>query len=159
MAERKNRGEFAPLSAPPTRGPMGLLDSFRRLFTGSDSTPDQGRGGLITTEEQAAAARWLEAMKSGKLNELCRGPFDVVIERRTVQLFPPAEQPATRDRLAARLAPDGLLISHQHMGRWKPGEPRTHFAQAWAADRGFSIQGFRLANDTGRTARLVFTTG
>jgi hypothetical protein len=90
--------------------------------------------------------------------EHCPGPFDVVIERRTVQLFPESERPAALDRLAARLTPQGLLISHQHRGAWKPPEPRTHFAEQWMSDRGFNHYS-RETVDSQRTARLILTTG
>jgi hypothetical protein len=65
---------------------------------------------------------------------VCPGPFDVVIERRTVQLFRDDEEKhAAMDRLAARLGDRGLLVGHQHSGGRKsrerisrqPGPPVT----------------------------------
>ena len=91
--------------------------------------------------------------------DLCPGPFDVVIERRTVQLFPPAEQSAALDRLAARLAPGGLFVSHQHHGGWRPDQPRQHYASTWATEHGFTLDGASGADGGGRVARLVYTTG
>jgi len=91
--------------------------------------------------------------------DLCPGPYDVVIERRTVQLFPSAEQPTALDRLAARLAPGGLFVSHQHSGGWQPEDPRTHFAADWAAARGFATDDRQAAGPEGRRAQLVFTSG
>jgi len=90
--------------------------------------------------------------------DLCPGPFDVIVERRTVQLFPEREQPTALERLAARLTPRALLVSHQHHGGWRPNEPRSHFADEWAADHGFMIDR-GSAHTNARVARLVFTTG
>jgi hypothetical protein len=70
---------------------------------------------------------------------LCPGPFDVVIERRTVQLFQPAERAAALERLVARLQTPGTLVSHQHNGGWKPGDDRTHYAASWLTSRGFIV--------------------
>jgi hypothetical protein len=90
--------------------------------------------------------------------DLCPGPFDVIVERRTVQLFPQREQPTALERLAARLTPRALLVSHQHHGGGRPNEPRSHFADTWAADQGFTIDRGG-ADVNARVARLVFTTG
>jgi SAM-dependent methyltransferase len=83
---------------------------------------------------------------------VCPGPFDCIIERRTVQLLPDRE--LALDRLAARLAPKGLLISHVHNGAWRPGVSREHFAQRWAPERGFSRN-----DDAERAVMLQVTTG
>jgi len=93
--------------------------------------------------------------------ELCPGPFDVVIERRTVQLFPEAERPAALERLVARLADHGTLVSHEHRGCWRFDEPCTHFAETWLAERGFDLNawGSEMPASEARLARLVFTSG
>ena len=57
---------------------------------------------------------------------VCPGPFDVVIERCTLQLFPPTERGSALDALADRLRPDGIFVSHCHNGGWRPDEPRVH---------------------------------
>lgn len=89
--------------------------------------------------------------------DICPGPYDVVIERRTVQLFATEEQADAMDRLAARLAEHGLLMSHQHVGIPRPDQ--WHFAADWAADRGF-VRAERAPWKPGvRVARLIFTTG
>jgi hypothetical protein len=92
---------------------------------------------------------------------LCPGPFDVVIERRTVQLFPEAERMAALERLLARLADRGTFVSHEHQGMWKPGNARGHFAEAWLANRGFALQTENPGTPDGepRLAHLVFSTG
>jgi hypothetical protein len=93
--------------------------------------------------------------------ELCPGPFDVVVERRTVQLFPRTERPAALERLVARLADRGAFVSHEHQGGWRPGASRTHFAEAWLTERGFALDGWgsEMPAAEGRIARLVFTSG
>jgi len=45
---------------------------------------------------------------------ICPGPFDVVLERKTLQLFPDADRPAAMRALAARLAAPGIFFSHTH---------------------------------------------
>ena len=90
--------------------------------------------------------------------EHCPGPFDVVIERRTLQLFPAAERSAALDGLAARLAPGGLLVSHHHAGSWKPPEPRTHFAAEWATPRGF-LRHENAESPASQSAWLIYSSG
>ena len=94
--------------------------------------------------------------------DVAPGPFDVVIERCTVQLFPPALQEAAFDALSARLTSAGLLISHQHAGAWRPHEPRDHFANAWIAAGRFGFTGSDLSagvTPTEKRAELIFTSG
>jgi hypothetical protein len=93
---------------------------------------------------------------------VCPGPFDVVLERRTLQLFPVNLQLEALERLVARLAPRGTFVSHQHSGGWRPGEVTTHFAEAWLAARGFSIRrdpGRQEDEMPDRVAHLLFSTG
>jgi SAM-dependent methyltransferase len=93
-------------------------------------------------------------------SDTCPGPFDVIIERRTAQLFPSEERSVFLQALATRLAPDGLLVSHCHDACWKPGTDRQHTSEDWlrAAD-------WQIWNQTpgdasqGRTAWLFVTTG
>jgi len=89
---------------------------------------------------------------------VCPGPFDVVIERRTLQLFPPEERPVALDALSARLAVHGILLSHCHDGAWRPPEPREH-----ALEELFRQRGWTIGRDDGapgeRAAWLVLSTG
>ncbi|MEO8520124.1 MAG: hypothetical protein ABI603_02110 [Acidobacteriota bacterium] len=91
--------------------------------------------------------------------DVCCEIFDAAIERRTVQLFPDAEQNLALDRLAGRLAPRALLVSHQHRGNWKPGSPREHFASGWLDKSDFVSYRETDAETAARVARLVYTTG
>ena len=95
---------------------------------------------------------------------VCPGPFDAVIERRSVQLFRGAEQGVALERLAARLGPRGVLVSGQHNGGWRPGTPRVHFAQDWAQSHGFAIKRWKSADPAElhtlpRVACLFYTSG
>jgi len=91
---------------------------------------------------------------------ICPGPFDVIIERRTLQLFGDEKEPAL-EALAARLATPGILLSQWHHGAWRPHEPRTHPLEQWFVDNGWPLYpgGDEGADFTGRVAWLEFTTG
>ena len=91
----------------------------------------------------------------------CPGPFDVVIERRTLQLLGPDDQQQGLAMMEARLASRGMVVSHQHNGGWRPDEPRTHFAAAWADGRGYlRWRGNSSDGDQApRLAHLYYTTG
>ena len=91
--------------------------------------------------------------------ELCPGPFDAVIERRTLQLFPADQQVEALARLEARMAPRVLFVSHQHSGAWKPEEPRAHYARDWVTERGFTEERSPDGPSAVRAAWLIFTTG
>ena len=45
---------------------------------------------------------------------ICPGPYDVVLERKTLQLFPPEQQPAAIRAVADRVANPGIFYSHSH---------------------------------------------
>lgn len=93
--------------------------------------------------------------------EICRGPFDVVIERRTVQLFRDGAQEAL-DHLTRRLATPGTFVSHNHDGGWRPGKPRVHHAEEWLRSHGFEFPTTREGQEVAhapRVARLVYTSG
>jgi hypothetical protein len=91
---------------------------------------------------------------------LCPGPFDAVIERRTLQLFPEDQRGAALDALAQRLKPDGLFFSHCHDGGWRPPDEPVHQVERFFRDRGWVIwkQG-QSPSHTGRVAWLEMSTG
>jgi len=94
--------------------------------------------------------------------DICAGPFDVVIERRTLQLFEDVDRISGLDRLVARLGARGVFVSHQHYGGWRPGEPRTHYAEAWLKSRDFVLRSERKSDEydsAPRLACLMFSTG
>src|SRR5215210_3484590 len=51
---------------------------------------------------------------------MCPGPYDVIVERKTLQLFPEAERPAAVAAVVARLSENGLFLTHSHNGGWRP---------------------------------------
>jgi hypothetical protein len=58
---------------------------------------------------------------------VCPGPYDVIIERKTLQLFPDEERPRALRAVLARLSPQGILLTHCHDGCWRPpAAPRHH---------------------------------
>jgi hypothetical protein len=89
------------------------------------------------------------------------GPFDAVVERRTLQLFPATERLAALDRLVKRLSNRGVFVSQQHVGCWKPGDDRTHYAESWLTSRGFVIASRKAPRESGaaRLACLTFSSG
>jgi len=99
--------------------------------------------------------------RTGDLSDadVCTGPFDVVIERRTLQLFKREEQLAALDRLAARMSPRAFFVSHEHRGAWRPDQIRKHFALDWARERGFVQSHVPDADSADRLCQLFFSTG
>jgi SAM-dependent methyltransferase len=84
---------------------------------------------------------------------VCPGPFDVVIERRTLQLFPDDELPAVMQAVAGRLAPRGVFFSHCHDGRWKPPATPRNRPGDWFVDKGWT----RWHGETPLTGRVAWT--
>jgi len=91
---------------------------------------------------------------------VCPGPFDVIIERRTVQLFRGQELGAALQALARRLRHDGLFCSHCHDGGWRPPARPVHAAESWFQEHGWTIwRGGRGSAPPGRVAWLSMSTG
>lgn len=92
---------------------------------------------------------------------LCAGPFDVVIERRTLQLFSKAERPQAMQAVANRLARRGIFYSHCHDGWWKPPAPQNHATEGWFLEQGWPVWRGWTGRTTveGRVAWLLTTTG
>ena len=90
--------------------------------------------------------------------ECCPGPYDVVIDRLTLQLFSDEYKPKTLQTVANRLAPRGIFFSQSHNGGWKPPEPCIHANEWWFRAEGWPIwrSGGQL---TTRVAWLLTTTG
>ncbi len=68
---------------------------------------------------------------------VCPGPFDVVIERRTLQLFDDGARERALEAVTSRVATPGLFVTHAHLGGWRPGMPRTHPAEKWLRKSGW----------------------
>jgi hypothetical protein len=91
---------------------------------------------------------------------VCSGPFDVVIERRTLQLFQGADKTTALDRLVARLGDQGTFVSQEHQGAWRPCDVRMHYAEARLKALGFVIGSHRTRDKAAaRLAYLMFSTG
>jgi SAM-dependent methyltransferase len=89
---------------------------------------------------------------------MCPGPYDVVIERKTLQLYPDEERPGAMKAATDRLASRGLFFSHCHDGGWCPPARPRHHIEPW-----FVAEGWKFLSDdrplTGRVAWLFTTTG
>jgi len=85
---------------------------------------------------------------------LCRGPYDVVLERRTLQLYSDEDRPAAMRALADRLGSTGIFFSHSHRNpRFRQGYPCDWFNdERWPHVR----PDVKL---TGRAAWLFSTSG
>ena len=88
------------------------------------------------------------------------GPFDVIIERCTAQLYFNHGIGNILDALAKRLDKNGIFLSHCHDGRWKPpGEPR-HFSKFWFQENEWTLwNGSPGRKPSGRVAWLSTSTG
>ncbi len=90
--------------------------------------------------------------------ECCPGPYDVVIDRKTLQLYPDVDRPIAMQAVANRLASPGIFFSQSHDGSWKPPAPRKHAAESWFVSNGWEF----WRGDTPLTRRvawLLTTTG
>ncbi len=88
----------------------------------------------------------------------CPGPYDVVIERRTLQLYRDDERPSATQAVANRLASKGIFVSHCHDGAWKPPAEPRHRTKEWFVTQGWQMWQRDRAL-TGRVAWLITTTG
>jgi hypothetical protein len=88
----------------------------------------------------------------------CPGPYDVVLERKTAQLYPRDQRSGALTALSNRLASRGVFFSHCHRGFWRPDEPRIHSNEPW-----FTAEGWRRWHGEtpldGRVAWLFLSTG
>jgi methyltransferase family protein len=89
---------------------------------------------------------------------VCPGPYDVVIERKTLQLFPETERGAALAAVGARMNPNGILFTHVHDGCARPGRP--HYIEPLFEQCGFTHGSFEASTSaTGRTAITFLSTG
>lgn len=91
---------------------------------------------------------------------LCPGPFDLVIERRTLQIFAPEERGRALEALAARLTERGVFLSHCHDGAWRPPARPFHATESLFRGAGWPILRHAPLGDLERrSAWLVGSTG
>jgi hypothetical protein len=93
--------------------------------------------------------------RTGDLTDptICPGPYDVVIQRRTLQLFPKDEQFMALERLVGRLGTPGTLVTHRHVGSLQASASAPPIAD-WLISLGFVLQGASDAEQR-RTARRL----
>lgn len=87
---------------------------------------------------------------------VCPGPYDVILERRTLQLYQPPELHQAMTRVAGRLATRGLFYSHCHDGAGRPGAGRNP-TRDWFVEHGWTL--YRGDPITGRVAWTFSSTG
>lgn len=87
---------------------------------------------------------------------VCPGPFDAIIEHRTLQLFPEEERGLAVDALASRLKTDGLLVSHRHnqLLVW-PSIVQLFRDRGWS----FYTEDLKAPDHDGRVVWLIPSTG
>ena len=71
--------------------------------------------------------------------ECCPGPYDVVIERLTLQLYSDEYKPRALQAVADRVASPGIFFSQSHNGGWKPPAPCVHANEWWFRAKGWPI--------------------
>lgn len=94
---------------------------------------------------------------------VCPGPFDVIIERRTVQRFGEHERSAALEALAGRLNTVGIFLSHCNDDQFPPDLGWSfhetglfHASESWFRDRRWTIwDGVPSSTLAGRVAWLI----
>lgn len=90
---------------------------------------------------------------------VCGGPFDVIIERRTAQLFAGRDLDGVMSKLSNRLTENGILFSHCHDASGGPWDDPVHFAESWFRDDGWSDWRGEGDKPRGRVAWTFISTG
>ena len=100
--------------------------------------PDEMLAGLVGGRSAGQNGR-VQFVVGDLMNpHVCSGPYDVVIERKTLQLFPPESQAEAIRTVAARVANPGILYSHSHranMNDWTPPVAAWLDAEGWPRAR------------------------
>lgn len=92
--------------------------------------------------------------------DVCPGPFDVIIERCTVQNYYSKDIGSVMNPLVERLSENGIFLSHCHNGAWRPPAKRQHFSESWFHEGGWTIwDGHTGRKPSGRVAWLTLSTG
>jgi hypothetical protein len=93
-------------------------------------------------------------------SSVCSGPFDVIIERCTAQLYFDRGVGTILNKLEERLDSNGILRSHCHDGAWKPPAKPRHLSETWFEQNRWTIwSGASPNKPSGRVAWLSRSTG
>ena len=124
-----------------------LDDAYRAQLIGSELGRPGGRMDFVVGELQDGS--------------VCPGPFDVIIERRTLQVFSEEERPNALDALLSRLANTGIFLSHCHDGAWRPPAEPFHATESLLRGRGLSLfyEDGELPASGGQVAWIFTSTG
>lgn len=91
---------------------------------------------------------------------VCPGPYDVILERRTAQIYHGDGMDEFMNALISRLDENGIFFSHCHDGGWTPDRERWHFPGKWFEENGWTIwRDTRKPKPPGRVAWLLTSTG
>jgi hypothetical protein len=92
--------------------------------------------------------------------EVCPGPYDIIVERRTIQDYPEAEQKEAIACLINRLAKRGIFFSHCHNAIWQPPDKPYHATKALIEAHGIKLwKGAQPMELEGQVALLLTSTG
>jgi len=136
--------DLSPYATEVACGFTGAPDEFLAgLFGGRSAGPD-GHVEFVTGDLRDPTC--------------CPGPYDVVIDRKTLQLYAEDERPGAMKAVANRLASRGIFFSQCHDGFWKPPAEPRHATRSWFVDQGWELSRAETPL-TGRVAWLSTTTG
>ena len=90
---------------------------------------------------------------------VCPGPYDVIIERRTLQLFADSDPAPAMHAVANRLARRGIFFSHSHDGHTRPPATPQHWTRPWFEENGWDIWWGAPGTLRERAAWLLLSTG
>jgi hypothetical protein len=140
----------------PARTAVAITRVDATYFTFSSAAGSTAQFPMHRGQDQTQIGGGSLRLATGDLLDptVCPGPYDAVIERRTLQLFPADLRAEGLSRVVARLSARATFVSHEHQGGWRPGGPRTHFADAW-----LRAAGFEQDDASPRVAKLIFSTG
>lgn len=87
---------------------------------------------------------------------VCAGPYDAIIERRTLQHFREDEQLSALEKLIRRFAERGTFVSQEHRVGEGSDFVNPHFAEEWLLARGFATYDGRAPDAQDAAPRLAY---
>jgi hypothetical protein len=137
---------YVKLSLAERGHPLRRVPGFR---LGADGTVHFDAPGPIDpalcppihrSEEFAPRGGGSLSFATGDLSGLavCAGPYDAIIERRTLQHFRDNDLVAGLEKLIQRLAERGTFVSQEHRVGEGPDFVNPHYAEAWLLAHGFA---------------------